>query len=69
MFKLTTDGFFTVANFFGIADPNFRGGARAAVGEHDDHPPPALAETGDALEHLEVGAVDVGRRVGDQDGR
>ncbi|MDB5312251.1 MAG: uncharacterized protein JWO38_6453 [Gemmataceae bacterium] len=34
LFALGTDGTVsTVANFFGIADPNFRGGARAAAGD------------------------------------
>ncbi|MDB5309626.1 MAG: hypothetical protein JWO38_3828 [Gemmataceae bacterium] len=33
VFEMLPTGFFTVANFLGIADPNFRGGARTAVGD------------------------------------
>jgi hypothetical protein len=40
IFSLTGGAVSTVADFFGIADPNFRGGARTAVGDinHDGTP-------------------------------
>ena len=33
LFQLTSGGLTEPANFFGITDPNFRGGARAAIGD------------------------------------
>ena len=33
IFKLTANGLTQIADFFGITDPDFRGGARAAVGD------------------------------------
>ena len=33
IFKLTANGLTPIADFFGITDPDFRGGARAAIGD------------------------------------
>ena len=41
---------------------------RPVVGQGDDHAAAGRAQGGDALQHLQVRAVDVGRRVGDQHG-
>lgn len=42
IFELTPGGLSEVANFFGISDPNFRGGARAAIGDLDGDGTPDL---------------------------
>ncbi|MDB5309102.1 MAG: hypothetical protein JWO38_3304 [Gemmataceae bacterium] len=42
IFSLTPTGLSTPANFFGIDDPTFRGGARAAVGDVDGDGTPDL---------------------------
>ncbi|MDB5311498.1 MAG: repeat protein [Gemmataceae bacterium] len=43
IFALTPTGLVTKANFFGIDDPNFRGGARAAAGDVNGDGVPDLA--------------------------
>src|SRR5262249_5560822 len=45
IFELTSSGLTTEANFFGIDDPNFRGGARSTLGDinGDGHPDLVIA--------------------------